>query len=131
MAGGLAIAAINFGGATIPADAEFEFDIEPLDSSEARFRGERDLDVVEAELFEDRIVGTLENTHDDDVSGPISVGAVCFDTEGTVLSYDIGTVDVGTLEAGDTASFQVTILGFLLTGQECPAFLVTGYGYAQ
>jgi hypothetical protein len=131
VSGGLAIATIHFGGATLPADAEFEFNIEPLDSSEARFRSERDLDIVEAELFEDRIVGTLENPHEDDVAGPITVGAVCFDTEGTVLSYDIGTIEVGSLASGDTASFQVSILGFLISGQGCPAFLVTGYGYAQ
>lgn len=126
--GGLAIAAINFGGVEIPEDATFDFKIQPMQSSLARFRPEKDLDVVEANVFEDRIVGTLKNSQSGSVGGPIQVGAVCFDLEGNALSFDLGNVQAGTLAKGETASVQVTLLGYMVTGQGCPAFLIAGYG---
>ncbi len=108
-----------------------EFGITPMSASESRFRGERDLEIVEAELFEDRIVGTFENTQEDAVSGPLFASAVCLDEEGSIVSHDITTVEVGSLAPGETVSFQVTLLSLTVTGQGCPAFLVTGYGYSR
>lgn len=126
--GGLAIAGVNFGGAAIPEDAKFEFTVEPMQSSLARFRPERDLDVVEANVFEDRIVGTLKNTQDGSVNGPVQVGAICFDLDGNVLSFDIGNAQSTSLAKGQTVSVQVTLIGYLISGQGCPAFLIAGYG---
>lgn len=126
--GGLAIAGVNFGGAAIPEDAKIEFKVEPMQSSVARFRPERDLDVVEANVFEDRIVGTLKNSQNEAVNGPIQVSAVCFDLDGNALSFDLGSAQVATLAKGDTASVQVTLLGYMMSGQGCPAFLIAGFG---
>lgn len=128
---GLAIAQVYFGGTEIPPDAEYEFDLEPIESSEARFRSEQDLEIVEAELFEDRIVGTFENTSEETITNGITASSVCLDEEGTVLGYDLGFVETGELAPGETVSFQITLLSSQISGNGCPAFLVAGSGYAD
>ncbi len=128
IAGGVAIGAVFFGGAALPADATYDFEIDPVPANEARYSSYRDLDVVEAAVFEDRVVATLENTTDEPINGPIFVNVVCFDTEGNLLTHNIGNSDVASVEPGETVSAQIMIFSYLITGEGCPAFLVAGYG---
>ena len=128
VAGGVAFGSVNFGGVELPPDATFEFQVEPVPTREARFSVYRDLDVVEAAAFEDRIVATLENTSDETIDGPILVSAVCFDTEGNLTDQYPGSVDVASVEPGETVSAQVTIFTYALTGVGCPVFLIAGSG---
>lgn len=127
-AGGLALGTVYFGDIDLPPDTEFEVDVESTPDSEARFSIFRDLDVTEAALFEDRIVGELENTQDEPVGGPILLSAVCFDLDGNLLSQNSGTLDVNEIEPGETEAFQVTLFRVQFGEQQCPAFLVAGAG---
>ena len=126
-AGGLAFGYATFGGVTLPPDATFEFEAEAPAAGDDPFVFFRDLDIAEAALFEDRIVGVAENGHDQALEG-LLFSAICFDLDGTPISHNLGSVDT-TLEPGETQEFQVTILSFALTGVGCPAFLVAGTGY--
>lgn len=127
-AGGLTFGNAYFGDVDIPPDASLEFSVEATPADEDRFNSFRDLDVTEASIFENRIVGTLTNTQDDSIRGPIAVQAVCFDLDGNLLSLAPGTADVGTVEPEETVPFQVTLF-FGATGPACPAFLVAGYSF--
>lgn len=125
--GGIALGGLYLGSTDdLPSDLEWEFNVEPqsADSFEATYF--RDLDIVEANSFDDRIVGSVENTHDESVSGPISLVAVCFDLDGNLLGLNNGSVDVSNIGPGETKPFQVNVLS--LTGEGCPAFLVAGSG---
>jgi Mg-chelatase subunit ChlD len=126
--GGVSFGQAYFGDIDMPADATVEFKAEATPVSELRFNNFRDLDVVEASLFENRVTGTLENTHNEAVKGTIAIQTLCFDLEGNVLSLAFGSVDTSRIEAGDSTPFQVTLF-YGSSGQGCPAFLVAGYGY--
>ncbi len=126
VAGGVAFGSVNFGGAQLPPDATFDFQVEPVPAREARFSIYRDLEIVEAAAFEDRIVATLKNGTDEVVNGPILVNAVCFDAEGNLTDQYPGSVDVASLDPDETVSAQVTIFTYPLTGVGCPVFLVAG-----
>lgn len=128
VAGGVAFGAVNFGGVTIPPDATFDFQVEPVPDREAGFSVYRDLDVVEAAGFEDRVVATLENTGDEPIKGPLLTNAVCFDAEGNLTGQYLGSVDVASVEPGETVSAQVTNFSYVLTGLGCSVFLIAGSG---
>ncbi len=123
VAGGVAIGALSFGSTTFPEDATYDFEID-----EARFSATRDLDVVEAAVFEDRVVATFENTTDELIKGPILISAVCFDPEGNLLNHNLGSLAVTSVDSGEEISGQANILAYGITGVGCPAFLVTGSG---
>jgi Mg-chelatase subunit ChlD len=126
--GGVSFGQAYFGDTDIPAGATVEFNAEATPADEVRFNSFRDLDVTEASLFENRIVGTLENTYDESVKGTIAIQAVCFDLDGNLLNLAFGSVDTGNVDPGEEVPFQVTLF-YGDPGQGCPAFLVAGYGY--
>ena len=124
--GEIALGHVYFGGIDLPTDATFEFEVDATPSSEARFENIRDLDVVEQSFVENRIVGILQNSHDEHVSGPIGVVAACFDTEGVLFGYfPHNYTDKDEADPGDTVPFQVDVHG------SCPVFLVAAYGFAD
>ena len=126
-AGGLAFGYAYFGNVSLPADVVFDFEVTAPLASEDPFTIFRDLDIVEASLFDDRIVGVAENGHEQDL-GNLGFTAMCFDLEGTPLSHNSGSVNT-IIAPGETQEFQVTILAFALDEGGCPAFLVTGRGF--
>lgn len=126
-AGGLAFGYGFFGNVSLPPDVTFEFDVTAPLASEDRFTVFRDLDMVEASLFEDRIVGVVENGHDQEL-GNLGFGAICFDLEGNPVSHNQGFVNT-TIAPGETQEFQVTIPSYALDAGGCPAFLITGRGF--
>lgn len=125
-AGGLGIGLVPFGGISLPPDAVFDIELQPKRADQVSLVFFHDLDIAEASLFEDRIVGVIENKTDQTLTGPTII-SMCFDINGTPLTQDIGGSQV-ILVPGDTQEFQVTNSGLILYGQPCPAFLVTATG---
>jgi hypothetical protein len=125
--GGLAFGVAQFGAVDLPLDATFDFDVQSPAASDAPFTIFRDLEIDEASLFEDRIVGVAKNGHDETLEGLI-FAAICFDLEGNPLSHNLGS-STATLDPEGTQEFQVTILSFAISGIGCPAFLVAGTGF--
>lgn len=123
--GQITLGYVYFGGIDLPPDATFEFDVDAKPASEARFENIRDLDVVEQSFVEGRIVGMLQNSHDEHVSGPIGVAVFCFETEGVLLGYYHDYTDKDEADPGDTVPFQVDVRG------SCPVFLVAAYGFTH
>jgi hypothetical protein len=130
-AGGVAFGYVYFGDAELPADAEFDFNVESTSKEDARFDSRVDLNVVEAATFEDRIVGTAENGFDDTVEGPYQSTVVCFDLDGNLLASEIGFSDTGDLDAGESTSFQIDLFSLNYRGLGCPAFLVAASGRGE
>jgi hypothetical protein len=125
-AGGLAIGSIYLGPEfVVPDGAQVEYDISFAPASVVSPFDKLDFDIVEASLFENRIVGTLSNEQEVPGDLGIDVTAVCFDMNGTPISSDQTYLNGTTLKPGETASFQVDITGAFM-GQQCPAFLVAG-----
>jgi len=129
--GGIAISNLFFSPGTVfPVDAQYEFKVSSMDIADARFYSHADLDIVEASLFDNRIVGTMRNGYEKAVDGPFYLLAACFDEAGNLLSVLSGNSDSPSLAPGEEQSFEVDL--FLLTyfsDLGCPTFLVTGQGY--
>ena len=125
-AGGVAIGSVYLGpDFVIPQGAQVEFDVSFSPAALISPFQPLDMNIIEASLFENRIVGTLENGHE--VSGELGINviAVCFDLNGTPVSVDQSFIDRPAIAPGETASFQVDLTGAFL-GVSCPAFLVAG-----
>ena len=54
--------------------------------------------------------------------------AVCFDSSGQLTEYLNSTTNNDELEPGQTRPFEV---GTALAAEDCPSYLVAGYGSAQ
>lgn len=123
--GEITLGYVYFGGIDLPADATFEFEVDAQPASEARYENIRDLDVMEQSFIADRIVGMLYNSHDEHVSGPVGVYAMCFDDEGVLLRHYHAYTDKEEAAPGDSVPFQVNVR------ESCPIFLVAAYGFAD
>lgn len=119
--GTLALGYIYFDGVDIPSNAAFEFEVEATPPGEVQYDSTRDLEIVEASLFEDRVVGELQNAQDGVIEGPIGVSVLCFDLDGALLGQHQAFVEESGLPPGETVSFQATLATL---GQGCPAFLI-------
>lgn len=110
---------------SFPEDVQFKFLIASKDSKSTTFENIRDLEVVEQNWVDNRIVGMLKNPYNILVNGPIEVNAMCFNENGEVLAHysDFATVDQ--VEAGGTIPFQVSIYD----QKPCPIFLVASFGF--
>lgn len=122
--GSFAIGYLYFDGATLPADATFEFDVS-YESSEGRFLSTLDMAVVEASFLGDRIVGEFRNEHDVVMSGPINIAVLCVGADGQILTHEQGYTDDDEAQPGESIPFQVTLYG----GVDCTNFIVAGGGY--
>lgn len=123
--GEITLGYVYFGGIDLPDDATFEFEVTAKPASEAEFENIRDLEVIEQAFVDDRIVGRLQNSYEEEVSGPIGVFVACFDAEGALLDYYRSYTDKEEAEPGDTVPFQVAVRG------SCPVFLVAASGFAD
>lgn len=114
---------IYFSDAKLPQDARVEYEItaRAIDSME----NIGDLEVVDCNRVENRIMGVLKNAYNSAVHGPIEVCVYCFDENGDLLDYYSDYTDKDQTEAGDSILFQVEM------GKDaCPVYLVFGAGYA-
>ena len=123
--GGLSFGYAYFGGIELPEDTEFEIDLDSQAATDDEFENVRDLEVVEASTVEGRVVGTLENTYDVELTGPIGIDAVCFDDEGELLTHQQSYSSKETVAPEETLTFQVENF----QTDTCPLFLVAGSGF--
>lgn len=124
--GGIAFGSIMFlgQGTVIPADATFEWSVSPTAPKDAQYYPYADMDIVEASLFDNRIVGTAKNGFEYDVSGPMLPAVLCMWEDGSVVSFENGFTDAGPIPSGATQSFQVDLFLTTYAGYGCPVFLV-------
>lgn len=124
--GTLGIGHIYFDGVTVPPDATLEFRVESTPQDELRYTRTRDLEIAEASIFEDRIVGQIENPQDGDIEGLIGVTVTCFDLSGFPLGDYWEFVETNRFSPGQLLPFQATLYGVQTEG--CPAFMVASNG---
>jgi hypothetical protein len=124
--GEYAIGYVYFDGVELPGHAAYEFDVSATDANDDQFESIRDLAVSEAEFLGDRIVGFLQNNHDETVTGPMGVSVVCLDAEGALLSHHQSYTDKEEAAPGETVPFQVDLFG----ASDCNNFLVAASGYS-
>jgi len=124
-AGEFAIARVYIGEPSIEDDWEFEFDIEHEEPEED---GPIDVEIIEASIGGEGVLGVMKNTHDFSVFGPFTLVGLAFDAKGDVVSDFIEYVGGNELKSGDTEVFEAN-----LNGSEEPfvSFIIaiTGYTY--
>jgi hypothetical protein len=123
--GGVAFGYAYFGGIELAADTTFEVDLDAKPATDDEFENRRDLEIVEASTVDGRVVGTMQNIYDAELTGPISVDAVCFDEAGDLVAHLKSYTNKETVAPEESASFQVD--NFL--GVPCPLFLVAASGW--
>lgn len=126
-AGEVAIGYVYFGfGTTLPKEwkAEFQTSATPIDKS--RFENIRDLEVVEFNRVDKRIIGSLVNPHPESVNGPIGVRLMCFDKTGTPTGVFTDFAEPDKLAQNAKTSFQIE-----LYGDACTSFVFGGSGFAD
>lgn len=128
LAGTVAFGAAYFGNVTLPPDATFDLKVASTPAGSNRFSIFRDLSVTEASLFEDRIVGQLENSSESPIKGPLLLSTVCFDLDGTLVGLVNGTASTTSVAPGESQPFQIALTLLTYQGGTCPAFLVAGSG---
>lgn len=118
---------VYFDSAELPEDAKFEFETSAEDSEGdfATFENIRDLEVVDFSQVSNRAVGYLRNQYDEEVVGPISVVAYCFNDKNELLGMFSDFTDKDNAAPGDTIPYQIDL------GKECPIFLIAGSGYSS
>lgn len=124
--GTLGLGHIYFDGLTLPADTTFEFRVETRPLDDLRYSRTRDLEVAEASLFEDRIVGQIENPQDGTLEGMLGLTVTCFDLAGNPLRDYWDFIETNGLAPDELLPFQATLYGVRSPG--CPAFLIAGNG---
>jgi hypothetical protein len=127
--GTLGLGHIYFDGLVLPTDTVFEFRVETAPADELRYQRTRDLEVAEASLFEDRIVGQIENPQDGEIEGYISITVTCFDLSGFPLRDFWEFIETTSFPPDQLLPFQATLYG--VQSQGCPAFLVAGNGQCE
>lgn len=121
--GEIAMGYVYFSDASLPQDAKVEYEIKSYGADPDEETG--DLEIIECNVVENRIMGMFKNTGNKKVTGPISVHAFCFDQDSNFLSIHMDFTDKDDAEPGDTIPFQVS-----LSDDACPVYLVAGSGYA-
>lgn len=122
---GVAFGYAYFDGIALPPDTTFETSLDATSATEDEFENRRDLEVVEASTLEGRVVGTLQNVYDEELTGPISTEAVCLDEAGNVLNFLQSYSNKESVAPRESFSFQVD--NFM--SSSCPLFLVAGSGW--
>ena len=119
-------------GVILPEDADLEWDISTDDPAADRNNVRRDLSIVEAGLFDNRIVGTAENTQGEVIMNAGLINAICLDLDGNVLTNELGYIDIDQIDPGDQQPFQVdTTNAQFNLGVSCPAFFVAASGFGD
>lgn len=120
--GGVSIGYAYFGGVSVPADATYEFSFSPTPATESQYENARDLEVVEASSVNGSIVGTLQNTYEATLDGPVGVSAACLDSNGNVTTVVSTFAEAPQIDFEAQVPFQATNY----SGIPCEYFLVAG-----
>jgi hypothetical protein len=124
--GEIAIGYVYFSTA-LPPDAAVEIQATG-DKKQSGFGDQVSFEVVEVNRIEGEfgsdLVGTIRSTLDHEVSGPISIQALCLDAQGNPASTPNGFADGDAIGAGSDSSFSIS-----LGDDPCPTFLVGATAY--
>jgi hypothetical protein len=74
----------------------------------------------------EQLIGSVVNDTDDEVTGPIAAGAICFGADGGIVATVGSYVEQDNLPAGATGSFAVDFYG-----DDCPNGLAAASGYGD
>jgi hypothetical protein len=121
--GELSLGYVYFSDVELPEDATIEYEVTSEELDE--FENIRDLVIQKHNLVGERIIGLLINQHDAGVTGPISVTAYCFDSDGELLDYFDDYTEKDQADSGETIPFQVDI------ELPCDHYLLAARGYAE
>ena len=86
----------------------------------------RPLLVNEIYLVGEKILGSVTNSSESDVKGPISADVICFGSDGNILRTHSDYVAPDELPAGATGSFAVDLFR-----DACPSGLLASSGYGR
>jgi hypothetical protein len=122
--GEAALGYVYFGSSVVPQDATFDFSLQTSAPATSSF-AIADLNVTQANPINAHIIGGATNATGKTIEGPFSVGAFCFDANGT-LTRQASTFANGPdkLESGASVTFDLS-----LGSAPCPQFLVGVSGY--
>ena len=122
--GDVAIGAITFDGADVPADAELTFTVSSLPDRESNI-DEIDVDLSDVSFADGTFTGTATNGSDQAIVGATNVRAVCQDADGNLTGYASAYLDADDLAAGDSTPFELTVPP---TIDSCDAWLISAGG---
>lgn len=126
-AGEVAIGYVYIGfGTNLPKEWKAEFQTSATPINKSRFENIRDLEVVEFNRVDKRIIGSLVNLHPESVNGPIGVRLMCFDKSGTPTGVFNDFAEPDKLAQNAKTSFQIE-----LYGDTCSSFIFGGSGFAE
>jgi len=110
---------------SFPEDVQFKFVITSKDPKNTTFENMRNLEIIEQNKIDNRIVGMLKNPNKVLVKGPIEIIVMCFSEESDVLAHYSDFTTVDQVEPNSTIPFQVSIYD----QKQCPIFLVSAFGF--
>lgn len=121
--GRIAIGSIYFGSNDIPPGVTFAFEpeVRPVDSDPFWLQ---DVDVTEATLQGNEIVGLIQNPTDSELSGSFFVVGVCFDASGAITAEFSASAAKDTLRPGESSPFSAS----LYSVEHCDYFLMGAWG---
>ncbi len=122
--GQIAIGDVNFGD-DIPAGLTFEFEAESNPVEKSSF-SRQDIDVQEAVLKDDEVIGIVRNPTGSSLNGPFAVVVMCFDDAGEISMASGGYAAKDTLGPDATSPFSITLYG----DGPCDSFIVGSTGWA-
>ena len=122
--GDVAIGAITFDGADVPADAELTFTVTSLLVRESNI-DEIDVDLTDVTLTDGTFSGTATNNGGQDIVGTTNVRAVCQDADGNLTGYASAYLDTDDLAQGASAPFELSVPP---TIDSCDAWLISAGG---
>lgn len=123
--GEIAMGYVYFGwDVSLPENVRFEFEL--TGDAPSAYENIRDLDFVQAEVVDNRLVGLLRNPYDEQVDGPIDATVYCFDEAGALLGYRSDFTAKEEVAPGENLPFQVA-----MGDTRCPVYLVAGSGFGE
>jgi hypothetical protein len=122
--GGVAIGAITFDGADVPANADLTFTVSSLPVRESNI-DEVDVTLSDVAFTDGTFTGTATNDSNQDIVGSTNVRAVCQDADGNLTGYASAYLDQDDLAQGDSIPFALTVPP---TIDSCDAWLISAGG---
>lgn len=122
--GQLAIASVYMGVDALPPDTTFEYEIVDV-QSDTEFIGSVSVPIVETSPAGMDVLGLVENSTEDEVSGPISILYVCLGSDTEITGYARAFTDQDSLAPGSSSPFRARIY----RGSACDRSIAGASGY--
>lgn len=132
--GEIALGYVYFGiGSKLSSGDQLELIARATPLSEAQFENIRDIEITELNKVAQRaygqdsfkIVGSVLNSQNETVTGPIGIDGMCFDNGGKPLSHVSAFAQPDTLQPSGISTFSIDLF------KDCPVYLVSGSGFGS